>query len=117
MCFFSFRIDKERSVKSHRRTRSKDLSHHGSSESVQTSENASVSSPKPSRRDSSGGRFSDNDNSKTEKTELAVSTVNVSDNFDPITEDSLCCWLPAGGDCLLLEGCSILGCPRCDESH
>lgn len=60
--------DKERSVKSHRRTRSKDLSHHGSSESVQTSENASVSSPKPSRRDSSGGRFSDNDNSKTEKT-------------------------------------------------
>jgi hypothetical protein len=39
------------------------------------------------------------------------------DNFDPITEDSLCCWLPAGGDCLLLEGCSILGCPRCDESH
>lgn len=61
--------DKDRPVKSHKRTRSKDLSHYGSTESVQTVDSVSMSSPKPSRRDSSGGRGSDNDNTKTEKTQ------------------------------------------------
>lgn len=55
--------EKERSSKSHRRTRSKDISHYGSSENV---ENTSTSSPKPKRRDSSGGRGSD-DSSRSEK--------------------------------------------------
>ncbi|VDI27867.1 Hypothetical predicted protein [Mytilus galloprovincialis] len=64
----------EKSTKGHKRTRSKDLAYYGSSESVHTAENAPTSSPKPSRRDSSGGRGSDNDSTKSEKTHRRTSS-------------------------------------------
>ncbi|CAC5380139.1 CEP97 [Mytilus coruscus] len=64
----------EKSIKGHKRTRSKDLAYYGSSESVYAVENAPTSSPKPSRRDSSGGRGSDNDSTKSEKTHRRTSS-------------------------------------------
>ncbi|XP_071136329.1 serine-rich adhesin for platelets-like isoform X2 [Mytilus edulis] len=64
----------EKSTKGHKRTRSKDLAYYGSSESVHATENAQTSSPKPSRRDSSGGRGSDNDSTKSEKTHRRTSS-------------------------------------------